>query len=110
MFHNIRKRIRHEVAQRIVLSRGRELPKAGPITGVKSYQGSRIGRCGWITSFLRKKYFLSSGTIQLKRKKEVRKTCICCLIMSVLKTQMNTKLFGGDALGGNTRSHPEHDG
>ena len=35
-FHNIRKRIRHEVAQRIVLSRGRELPKAGPITGVKS--------------------------------------------------------------------------
>ena len=35
-FYNIRKRIRHEVAERIVLSRGRELPKAGPITGVKS--------------------------------------------------------------------------
>ena len=33
----------------------RELPKVGPITGVKSEQGSRIGRGGWITSFLRKK-------------------------------------------------------
>ena len=32
-----------------------ELPKAGMITGVKSYQGSRLGRCGWITSFLGKK-------------------------------------------------------
>ena len=51
-FHNIRikigygeeelcsitsvKRIRHEVVEHIMLSRGRELPKAGPITGVKS--------------------------------------------------------------------------
>ena len=42
-FYNIRikntsrdVRIRHEVAEHIVLSRGRELPKAGPITGVKS--------------------------------------------------------------------------
>ena len=32
----------------------REQPKAGLITGVKSQQASRIGRCGWITSFLRK--------------------------------------------------------
>ena len=24
--------------------------------------------------------------------------------------KQNTKIFGGDALGGNTRSHPEHDG
>ena len=32
----------------------KELPKVEPVTGVKSYQGSRIGRCGWITSFLRK--------------------------------------------------------
>ena len=33
----------------------KELPKVKPATGVKSYQGSRIGRCGWITSFLREK-------------------------------------------------------
>ena len=33
----------------------RELPKAGKITGVKSYEGGSIGRCGWITSVLRKK-------------------------------------------------------
>src|SRR5699024_12690803 len=32
---------------------GAQLPKVGPMIGVKSYQGSRIGRCGWITSFLR---------------------------------------------------------
>ena len=24
--------------------------------------------------------------------------------------KQNTESFGGDALGGNTRSHPEHDG
>ena len=24
--------------------------------------------------------------------------------------KQNTRSFGGDALGGNTRSHPEHDG
>ena len=36
------------------LTERKELSKAGSITGVKSKQGSRIGRCGWITSFLRK--------------------------------------------------------
>ena len=55
--------------------------------------------------------FPSVGTIQLKRKKEVRKSKVSyCLIMSVHEIKMNTKYFGGDALGGNTRSHPEHDG
>ena len=34
------------------------LPKAKSMTGVKSEQGSRIGRCGWITSFLRRRKFL----------------------------------------------------
>jgi hypothetical protein len=32
---------------------GRRAPKVKPVTGAKSKQGSRIGRCGWITSFLR---------------------------------------------------------
>src|SRR4029079_12083046 len=32
---------------------GRELSKVGSATGVESEQGSRTGRCGWITSFLR---------------------------------------------------------
>src|SRR5699024_10357166 len=32
---------------------GAQLPKVGPMIGVKSSPGSRIGRCGWITSFLR---------------------------------------------------------
>ena len=32
---------------------GRELPKVGSVIGVKSKQGSRTGRSGWITSFLR---------------------------------------------------------
>src|ERR1700678_1838499 len=32
---------------------GREPSKVGLVLGVKSYQGSRTGRCGWITSFLR---------------------------------------------------------
>jgi hypothetical protein len=32
---------------------GRGAPKVKPVTGAKSKQGSRIGRCGWITSFLR---------------------------------------------------------
>ena len=36
------------------LTEREELSKAGSITGGKSEQGSRIGRCGWITSFLRK--------------------------------------------------------
>ncbi len=54
----------------------RELPKVGPITGVKSLQGSRIGRCGWITSFL--------------RKKEVRIEEVFCFVMSV---QKRTKCF-----------------
>src|SRR5690625_1658228 len=31
----------------------RQPPKVGPMIAVKSYQGSRIGRCGWIASFLR---------------------------------------------------------
>ena len=31
----------------------RKPPTVGAMIGVKSYQGSRIGRCGWITSFLR---------------------------------------------------------
>ena len=30
----------------------------------------------------------------------------CCLLLGY----QVTKLFGGDALRGNTRSHPEHDG
>src|SRR5699024_7430920 len=30
----------------------RELSKVGSAIGTKSYQGSRTGRCGWITSFL----------------------------------------------------------
>ena len=29
---------------------------------------------------------------------------------SKTRTSLRTKYFGGDALGGNTRSHPEHDG
>src|SRR3954470_23568961 len=33
---------------------GREPSKVGLVTGVKSYQVSRTGRCGWITSFLGK--------------------------------------------------------
>src|SRR5512143_3565179 len=33
--------------------RGRQAPKEWLVTGVKSYQGSRRGTCGWITSFLR---------------------------------------------------------
>ncbi len=33
---------------------GREPSKVGLVTGVKSEQGSRTGRCGWITSFLGK--------------------------------------------------------
>ena len=36
------------------LTERKEPSKVGPITGVKSKQGSRIGRSGWITSFLRK--------------------------------------------------------
>ena len=32
----------------------REQSKVEPVTGEKSEPGSRIGRCGWITSFLRK--------------------------------------------------------
>src|SRR3546814_12195234 len=32
---------------------GRKLTTVGSATGVKSYQGSRRGTCGWITSFLR---------------------------------------------------------
>ena len=32
---------------------GTRMPKAGLVTGVKSYQGSRTGRCGWNTSFLK---------------------------------------------------------
>ena len=44
----------------------------------------------------------------LSKEERSREACVIyCLIMSVLK---DTKLFGGDALGGNTRSHPEHDG
>src|SRR5699024_6271768 len=31
----------------------RELSKVGSVIGTKSQQGSRTGRCGWITSFLR---------------------------------------------------------
>src|SRR5699024_2029976 len=31
----------------------RELSKVGSAIGTKSEQGSRTGRCGWITSFLR---------------------------------------------------------
>ena len=45
------------------LTARKEPPKAGLITGVKSYQGSRIGRCGWITSFLRK---ISRGCFVVK--------------------------------------------
>src|SRR5688572_28727280 len=30
-----------------------EVPTLGSVTGTKSYQGSRRGTCGWITSFLR---------------------------------------------------------
>ena len=48
---------------------GRERPKAGLVTGVKSSQGSRIGRCGWITSFLRKK---SKGCCRYQVLKELK--------------------------------------
>src|SRR5699024_10766085 len=34
----------------------RELSKVGSAIGTKSEQGSRTGRCGWITSFLRSLY------------------------------------------------------
>ena len=32
------------------------------------------------------------------------------LLLSIVGLSSNLKLFGGDALRGNTRSHPEHDG
>ena len=32
----------------------------------------------------------------------------CCLVMNVLYRTLN--ISGGDALRGNTRTHPEHDG
>ena len=51
-----------------------------------------------------KEIFLSSGTIQLKRKKKVKSAVVYCWVIN------NLKVFGGDALEGNTRSHPEHDG
>ena len=75
----------------------REPPKAGLVTGVKSEQGSRIGRCGWITSFLRE---------------EVR-ACIAVELSgeyAVHTNESNAEDSGGDALRGHTRTHPEHDG
>ncbi|WP_215651200.1 hypothetical protein, partial [Dorea formicigenerans] len=53
-------------------------------------QGSRIGRCGWITSFLRKKV----------------RVVVCYLVIKAVKSLIN--ISGGDALRGNTRSHLEH--
>src|SRR6218665_86810 len=38
----------------VSLTARRATTTAGLVTGVKSEQGSRIGRCGWITSFLEK--------------------------------------------------------
>ena len=35
------------------------------VTGVKSQQGSRIGRCGWITSFLETSFASASTTYRL---------------------------------------------
>ncbi len=46
------------------------------MTGVKSYPGSRIGRCGWITSFLRESsrgYFAVGLLRKLGNKKAQRK-------------------------------------
>ena len=40
----------------VTLTARRGVPKAGLVTGVKSEQGSRTGRCGWITSFLRSEW------------------------------------------------------
>src|SRR5699024_12175394 len=37
---------------------GEEPSKVGPVIGTKSEQGSRTGRCGWITSFLRRFTYL----------------------------------------------------
>ena len=39
----------------VTLTARRGVPKAGLVTGVKSKQGSRTGRCGWNTSFLETK-------------------------------------------------------
>ena len=42
----------------------------------------------------------------LSKEKEVEEVEFYCLIMRVLRP----RTFGGDALRGNTRTHPEHDG
>ncbi len=54
----------------------KELPLVGLITGEQSEQGSRLGRCGWITSFLRIEMLLSEGR---------RSKVVYCLIMRVIK-------------------------
>ena len=50
-----------------------------------------------------KEQSLSSGAIQLKRKKSRE-------MSFTVELPMVTDVSGGDASGGHTRSHPEHDG
>ena len=40
--------------------------------------------------------------------KEVSRGCVYCLVIKAVKSLI--MITGGDALEGNTRSHPEHDG
>ena len=40
--------------------------------------------------------------------KEKSKGCVYCLVIKAVKSLI--MISGGDALGGNTRTHPEHDG
>ena len=47
----------------------------------------------------------TAESIQLKRKKVEKQDVFYCLVIKEI-----TEIFGGDASGGNTRSHPEHDG
>ena len=48
----------------------------------------------------------TAESIQLKRKKV--RVVVYCLVIKAVKSLI--MISGGDALGGNTRSHPEHDG
>ena len=48
----------------------------------------------------------AAESIQLKRKKV--RVVVCYLVIKAVKSLIN--ISGGDALRGDTRSHPEHDG
>ena len=48
----------------------------------------------------------TAESIQLKRKKV--RVVVYCLVIKAVKSLI--MISGGDALGGNTRTHPEHDG